>query len=582
MSVSKLIRGIFGSNEATLTIQPGKKIASHHRKVIANIRSIVGLQQNYWNYFYLQTIYNLAEYVQLLPASEAHHHSGRGGLLSHTLDTALHSLRTRRGKLLPPNADAETVTKLKDVWTYGIFTGALCHDIGKPITDVTIEVFDKNENSLGFWQPFSSSMFAMVKSRQAKTYRIEYKRKRIYASHERASALYVHHIVPNEGMQWLVSNQELFFYWTNLLTGHGEDTGLLGSIIHEADRLSVASNLAGDQINPQEAIAITNRKPLHQRIVTSLRNQIDKGNLPMNRDGAAGWVVDDQLWVVVKRALDQIRDHMQQEGQSGIPARNDRMMDELQQYGILLPNGDRAVWKCRVFDQGWPKAHELTLLCFPVSKIWASADAVPDTFAGTVVPIDQSPVPSTGPDPEVQSSPVSIDNQTHNAEPEKTASKNNTTERPTIDFSALASSLQSSADTPAAPQPTDKTSNSESSPDGNAGEKFLNWLRDGLHERKFKVNDAYSKIHRTAEGIFLVSPSVFKEFDQANWSYVQKRFTKLRLHERNTNGTNIHEYLVTGKKKKSLIKGFLIQDTANVFPGIELPTTNYALSRVEK
>lgn len=564
------MRGILGSDDSMLIIQSGKKIASQHREVIAEIRSIVGLQQNYWNYFYLQTIYNLAEFVQLLPASEAHHHSGQGGLLSHTLDTALQALRIRRGKLLPPNADAETVTRLKDVWTYGIFTGALCHDIGKPITDVTIEVLDKNNNSIGFWQSFSSSMFALIKSKQAKTYRIEYRRKRIYSTHQRASALYLHHIVPSEGLQWLVSNQELFFYWTNLLTGHDEDTGLLGSIIHEADKFSVASNLAGDQINSQETISTTNRKPLHMRIVTSLRYQIDKGNLPMNRDGAAGWVVGGQLWVVVKRALDQVRDHMQQEGQSGIPARNDRIMDELQQYGILLPNGDKAVWKCRVFDPGWPKAHELTLLCFPVSKIWASADAVPDTFTGTVVPIDQAPAPSTIPDPEAQSAPVDIDNQTQD------------TELPAIDFSARASSLQPSSDTPEAPQPTDKASNPDSNPDGNAGEQFLTWLRDGLHERKFKVNDAYSKIHRTAEGIFLVSPSVFKEFDQTNWSYVQKRFTKLRLHERNSNGTNIHEYLVTGKKKKSLIKGFLIRDTANVFPGIELPTTNYALSRVEK
>ncbi len=359
--------------------------------------------------------------------------------------------------------------------------------------------------------------------------------------------MYVHHIVPKEGLQWLVSNQELFFYWTNLLTGHDEDTGILGGIIHEADKLSVASNLAGDQISPQEVVATTNRKPLHQRLVTSLRYQIDSSNMPMNRDGAAGWVVGDQLWVVVKRTLDQIRDHMQQEGQSGIPARNDRIMDELQQYNILLPNGDKAVWKCRVFDQGWPKAHELTLLCFPVSKIWASADAVPCAFAGTVVPIDPPSVPTITA-PETPASPVSEDNQPQKTEP--------------------------STDTPTIPQPADKSSN--------AGEQFLSWLRDGLHERKFKVNDAFSKIHKTAEGIFLVSPSVFKEFDQANWSYVQKRFTKLRLHERNSNGTNIHEYLVTGKKKKSLVKGFLIRDTANVFPGIELPTTNYALSRVEK
>jgi hypothetical protein len=86
----------------------------------------------------------------------------------------------------------------------------------------------------------------------------------------------------------------------------------------------------------------------------------------------------------------------------------------------------------------------------------------------------------------------------------------------------------------------------------------------------------------TKQGLFLVSPAIFRQFDKEKWSYAQKRFTKLKLHEKNTNGTNIHEYLITGPKKRSMIKGFLITDTANVFPGIELPSINHKLSKIEK
>ncbi|MCP4995255.1 MAG: hypothetical protein GY934_15975, partial [Gammaproteobacteria bacterium] len=186
----------------------------------------------------------------------------------------------------------------------------------------------------------------------------------------------------------IASHQELFYYWINLITGHQEDTGIIGSIIHEADKLSVASNLAGDQVDTLTQAATTSRKPLYQRIVTSLRYQIDTGHLPLNRDGAAGWIKDDKLWIVVKRALDQIRDHMAQEGQTGVPSRNDRIMDELQQYGVLITNRDKAVWKCQVFDDNWPKAHELTLLCLPVEKIWAASDAVPASFNGQITPLD--------------------------------------------------------------------------------------------------------------------------------------------------------------------------------------------------
>ena len=536
--------------------------------------------------------------------------------MSHTLETSLNALRIRRGKLLPPNSDAETVTKYKDVWTYAVFTAALCHDLGKPITDMAIELLDSKKKNIADWSPFHGPMSSY---KEGYEYLIRYRRNRLYASHERASALYVHHIVPVVGLEWLTSNQEVFFYWTNILTGHAEDGGVIGSIIHEADKRSVASNLAGDQISDHnEIVATTSRKPLHQRILTSLRYQIDEGNLPVNRDGAAGWIVDDRLWVVVKRALDQVRDHMTQEGQTGIPARNDRIMDELQQYGILIPNGDKAVWKCQVFAPDWAKAHELTMLCLPVDKVWHTADAVPARFDGTVTPLNQSENETLEDSPELitpsDNAGVCLNNST-SSDDEQSVEKAPTTyfpdrqaiQPPSIDFSALASSTfetgeeveitgivaPSYAETeitlPSKPlkqhssnplSPAASISSQDTKTDSIDGKEFLNWLRDGLHQRKFQVNDVNSKIHMTKEGLFLVSPAIFRHFDKEKWSYAQKRFTKLKLHEQNSNGTNIHEYLVTGPKKRSMIKGFLITDTANVFPGIELPSTNHKLSKV--
>ena len=564
----------------------------------------MGLSNRFWNILYLKTLTNLAEYIQELPASEAHHHSGRGGLLAHTMETALNALRIRRGKLLPPNSDAETVTRFKDVWTYAVFTAALGHDLGKPITDMSIELFDKKNSKLCSWSPFKGPMSTY---QDAHAYKIQYLRNRVYASHERASALYIHHIFPVVGLEWIANNPEVFYYWTNLLTGHAEDSGVIGAIIHEADKHSVASNLAGDQIS-FNAVTNTSRKPLHQRILTSLRYQIDEGMLPLNRDGAAGWIVDSKLWIVVKRALDQVRDHMTLEGQTGIPARNDRIMDELQQYNILIPNGDKAVWKCQVFAPDWPKAHELTLLCLSTDKVWPSDEAKPESFNGSVKALNPSisadsdtPMEST-----LLNEPINQEQQTgsHSGEsdyPETDETPINILPTrqilvpPTINFSELAapSPILDSKLTSSTPNTEDhnktqgtvispefSASTADLEPETNGGTEFLNWLRDGLHHRQFKVNDVNSRIHMTKEGLLLLSPAIFKQFDQQKWSYVQKRFTKLKLHERNSNGTNIHEYLASGAKKRSIIKGFLITDTANVFPGIELPTINHALSKV--
>jgi hypothetical protein len=62
----------------------------------------------------------------------------------------------------------------------------------------------------------------------------------------------------------------------------------------------------------------------------------------------------------------------------------------------------------------------------------------------------------------------------------------------------------------------------------------VHWLRDGLHQRRFPVNDTHSRIHMTADGLFLVSPAIFREFHRDQWSYVQKRFTRLKLHAKAT------------------------------------------------
>lgn len=68
-------------------------------------------------------------YVQQLPASEAHHHCDRGGLLAHGLEVALHALKLRRGHLLPQRADTEEIVAKRDIWTFAIFSAALLHDI---------------------------------------------------------------------------------------------------------------------------------------------------------------------------------------------------------------------------------------------------------------------------------------------------------------------------------------------------------------------------------------------------------------------------------------------------------------------
>lgn len=47
--------------------------------------------------------------------------------------------------------------------------------------------------------------------------------------------------------------------------------------------------------------------------MTGLRYLLQEQLLPLNHDGAAGWITEDSLWLVVKRALDTLKEHLNNE-----------------------------------------------------------------------------------------------------------------------------------------------------------------------------------------------------------------------------------------------------------------------------
>ena len=68
------------------------------------------------------------------------------------------------------------------------------------------------------------------------------------------------------------------------------------------------------------------------------------------------------------------------QGQAGVPSRNDRLMDELQQRGLAVPNAEqRAVWTCEVRvgegDESW--CQTLTLLRIPLDRLWPDRRGAP-------------------------------------------------------------------------------------------------------------------------------------------------------------------------------------------------------------
>lgn len=100
-----------------------------------------------------------AEFVQLLPALAAQHHSHQGGLYVQALKVASRTLDYRRGQILPRGAAPEVIGAQAHRWTYAVFVAALLHDVGHALAGLRVLI--RGERGVFEpWDPLAGSMVA--------------------------------------------------------------------------------------------------------------------------------------------------------------------------------------------------------------------------------------------------------------------------------------------------------------------------------------------------------------------------------------------------------------------------------------
>lgn len=345
----------------------------------------------------LPALRSYAEFVQLMPASEAHHHANPGGLLAHALETVLHAVTFRTGYLLPRGAGAETIAAERDYWTYAVILGALLHDVGKPVADLQISMRRGKTAEPLMWSPLAGSL----NSCGATEYFVGFKKKaeRDYASHSRFGHVLLQQLVPDETLALMSRAPTVLHELGRYLSGESTD-GALSEIIKKADQESTRRNLtSGSRARFETAKSV----PLIEKLMGAIKAMLAQGGyLPLNRDGSAGWVYDNSIWFVAKRLADSVREFIIQHSHAdddGIPGetKNDRLFDAWQEYGYIIANPvtNQAVW--RVVVKATTKTgemayqHELSVLRFPLSKVWSDPSEFPEAMLGKIEVITPEP-----------------------------------------------------------------------------------------------------------------------------------------------------------------------------------------------
>jgi integrating conjugative element relaxase (TIGR03760 family) len=116
------------------------------------------------------------------------------------------------------------------------------------------------------------------------------------------------------------------------------------------------------------------------------------------------------------------------------------------------------------------------------------------------------------------------------------------------------------------------------------GEVFSQWLKKCILEQSIMANEADSPVHTIAGYVFVRSPKIFYQFiaerrgalaeELHDWRVIQKQFEKLKLHKRQTNGTNV--YCCQEKETGKSINGYLIP-SAKIYGDVPPPADSTSM-----
>lgn len=592
------------------------------QKLLGMLWQKVSMSQDLFNKLYQRPIEKYAELVQLLPASENHHHSHLGGMLDHGLEVVIYAAKLRQSYLLPLGAAPEEQAQQAEAWTAVVLYGALLHDVGKIAVDLQIET---NENKPWFaWN--DKTLFEL-----GQKYRFKYIKNRDYHLHPVIGGILVRHLLPDFALNWLAQYPDALTAFMYFISGHHDRSGVLGEIIQRADQASVAQNLGGSIENIQERP----QQSLPKQILIALRHLLEQQELKLNAPGADGWLTEDALWLMSKNAADKVRAYLMQQG-INVPSPNGRLFDEMQAHRLLeVTPTDRAIWSCKIQAEGWKPTNDFTLLKFSPSLIWQNVDQRPSTFSGEIIPNvtkdnkdnNEANTEDNGKMGDELQNITDIELSPKTQQNQQSLSKDS--DQAIIESNDdydFALSLLSTTDMPLS-QPTQEIQPQEEikqqivvnidstnpykdevddtdennqvfvdnkKQDEISANSLLAWIRSGLITNKLEINSSNAKIHMVEGKIFLTSPGIFQQFvaeqlghkDKAVWRALQNDFQRLKIHKKQPGkngdtGLNIWTCIVAGPRKKSEIKGYLLEDTSIIFPAGNAPFDNSYLKLKE-
>ena len=356
------------------------KLLDKHGELLEQLQEAVMFKKSVFDELVMPVVERYAAFVHLLPASEAHHHRGAGGLLHHGLEVAFLATRASEDVLFGAREVPQRRLELEPRWRLAVCMAGLIHDIGKPASDVSV-----TDSTGGHqWDCFSQSIDEWATERKIDRYFLHWQPNR-HGDHEMMSTLVLDRVLTTEVRTYLGSmGSEVVKAMMRAVLHMETDHGHIGRLIRHADSASVERDLRRFQ-NP---IDVSLGVPVERYLVDSMRRLVKSGKWRINEKGARLWLLDGELYVVWHAAAEEIGGILRDDRIPGVPRDPDSMADVLIDRALAVPRETE-----RVTYRFWPMRPELfgdndphRLMMLRLSSPELLLDAPPPSISAQIVP----------------------------------------------------------------------------------------------------------------------------------------------------------------------------------------------------
>lgn len=343
------------------TILKEEKLAN----LLQKIKGLAGVSDKYFDAYYLPVINNCAVYCQSAPASKDNHHSHYFGLITHLLETAMYSMRSRLQFIYKVTDKEEDIDNYRNVYTYAVFVSAMNHDMGKLVSDNRYFVRADENEKYSVWSLLSTfppaekdKIFYKIERKIKKNGKLIYK----YNSHTIMNTSLLCRTIPKNGWDWITSlNPKLETDIYHAVAGDYDNSDVIGKAVRDGDAKSASLSMKGKVTN----ISDGNSQSTLQKILLTIIANPTQHSLNVNNPSYTNLVKKNGLIYISGTALIKSLTIEAKVQSFSLPNNSNKIEGMItDHYTVPAASGDTMWWITFTPSDKKPDAKKKDLKCF--------------------------------------------------------------------------------------------------------------------------------------------------------------------------------------------------------------------------